>query len=208
MRGAYRISAAVVIAAGLVLAGIARTTPAHASESVVWGPGCANDNIPFSQAPVELDDNPTGGSWTHYSGLDSSGNKPDFAGSGALGGCDGSIEYAWNGTSESFQWLIPNSPAYLPYGASCTIDAYIPTIYAGVYAARYDFWWADASGNWHWLAWPGHDVDQEALSGWNQIMYPFTMPLATEFKITLHDDTANDSAWRYLGAGDMRLNCG
>jgi hypothetical protein len=206
--GRSRTKAALGVAVLAVIGVVMPASAAHASESVVWGPGCSNDNTVFTEAPVELDYGPTGGTWTGYSGLDANGNKPDFSGTGSLGSCSGSIEYAWNGASDTFQWLIPNSAAYLPAGSSCTIDAYIPTIDAGVYAARYDFWWADASGNWHWLAWPGHDVDQQALSGWNQIMYAFTMPAAAEFKITLKDDTANDSASRYLGAGDMELNCG
>lgn len=197
------LGVAVMVIAGVVVPAAA----AHASESVIWGPGCSGDNTPIPTAPVELDYGATGGSWTGYSGLDANGHKPDYTGSGALGTCGGSIAYAWNGTSESYQWLIPSNGAYLPEGSSCTIDAYIPTIDAGVYAARYDFWWADFSGNWHWLAWPGYDVDQEALSGWTQIMYSFTMPAASEFKITLRDDTAKDSSWRYLGAGDMKLNC-
>ncbi|HEX6467604.1 MAG TPA: hypothetical protein VF069_00805 [Streptosporangiaceae bacterium] len=181
---------------------------ARASDTVVWGPGCANNNTTNPNFPGELDYGPTGGTWWHYTGLDANGKNPDFSGSGRLGACDGSIYYAWNGTAENYQWVIRDAFGFIAPGSRCTIDAYIPTSNAGVYAARYDVWWQDINNSWHWLAWPGHDIDQEHSSGWTSIMSAFTFTSSmVNFRITLHDDTANDVSWRYMGAGDMRLNC-
>jgi hypothetical protein len=197
LRRRRTVAAAAVSLLLTASAGIAGTGPAHAASTYIWGPGCPYDNS--TQAVWDLDYGSTGGSWSSLS-------YGDWTGAGFfVGNCSGTTIYAWNTAASQYQWTIDPIE---DVGARCTIDAYIPTANAGAYAVRYDFWWLDYSGVWHWLAWPGHDIDQEALSSWNQIMYGFTMPSAAEFKVTMHVDTAQDSQNRYLGAGDMELQCG
>jgi hypothetical protein len=179
----------------LALAFLAVPRSVHAQVlSDIWGPGCPQGG----QGGAIVTYGPTGGNWYTI-------NDGDYKGDGLLGPCNGQTMWGWNGTSERFEWLT-NAFDFL--GKRCTIRAYIPTDHAGVYDARYDFWWRDTGGSWHWLAWPGHDIDQQDNSGWLQIMYPFTMPTNLDtFAITLRDDTAKDAHWRYMGAGDMSLDC-
>src|SRR5260370_40803561 len=85
--------------------------------------------------------------------------------------CNGHTDWAWTGNnSTTYEWII--SGTHNTNAVKCTVWTYIPTDHGGAYAARYDIWWRDSSNNWHWLAWPGHDVDQESLSGWYPISHP------------------------------------
>ncbi len=49
-------------------------------------------------------------------------------------------------------------------------------------------------------------MSKRAKSGWYPISYPLWFSSKMQYvAITLHDDSANDVAWRYMGAGDMAI---
>ena len=90
-------------------------------------------------------------------------------------------------------------------GDSCSAWAYIPTADAGDRDARYDFWGVTSTSVRHWLAWPGHTVDQQNTSGWVYLGAATTGGYAT-FAVTLSNSDPANPGWD-TGAGAMAISC-
>lgn len=155
------------------------------------GPGCPGVN-------ANHDDWDTHGSWTSAGG--------DYrAGHSVAGGlCSSQSLYYPTQTAQTavFRWhFVRNNRST----QSCRVWAYIPTDHATDRHARYDFWADDGNGGLHWLAWPGHTVDQDLISGWTYLGAA-NVPPTYLFTVTLNNQDTQSPGW-YAGAGDMSFDC-
>jgi hypothetical protein len=197
---------------GLLAAGLIGLTAASASADVeyftnppdgsaILGPGCSDrtGNLDFGFYLT------SGADWQPTSSADYSG--PDvYHDENAPGACDGTSYNALTQDTQTatFWWSYR---ANVPYTQSCQIYAWIPTVNAGDYHARYDFWAMDNNGQvTSWLAWPGDTVDQEDYAGWTHIggaNVPANTPYLT---VTLSNADPAAPGW-WAGAGDMAFSC-
>ena len=201
-------SAAVLI--GAVLMAASTALPAGAvgnspdKDSIVAGPNC-DGGARFSWSSSIYPNN-THGDYAGY-------NPYNVSQSGDL--CNTTSEYVWtdqNNVDTTWLWYEGTASGDGSVaGRDCYVWLYIPTQDAGAPSARYDVWATDDYGlsevnppaGWHWLFWPGHNVDQNTTSGWIYIGQ-HTMGNYPDVVVTLtNKDTAN---WK-IGAGSVAFHC-
>lgn len=164
--------------------------------AVVIGPGCTNTNQYNYGAS---------GSWSNV-------GSGDYTGSGVYGqnssrSCTGSTSYTLDQSTQTaqFRWHLKTFCATGCTSVPCKIWVYIPTVDAGDWDARYDFWADDGYGNLTWLAWPGGNVNQESNSGW-AYLGQVTVGNTHILTISLSNQDAAKPGW-YAGAGDVAVSC-
>lgn len=172
------------------------TPPPVDGTTFVVGPGCPNGT--WGTYFISNTWYPTGGD---YHGARIYGDNPD-----AIGGCDGTSYYIPDQATPdaTFYWDIQ---ADAPYWQTCEVYAYIPTVDAGDFNARYDFYAANINyvpGQ--WLGWPGATVDQYDYGSWTDLGGVNIPPNTPYLNVQLNNGDPNAPGY-YTGAGDIALHC-
>ncbi|HEV2371226.1 MAG TPA: hypothetical protein VGS19_03570 [Streptosporangiaceae bacterium] len=129
--------------------------------------------------------------------------------------CNDTSEYVWTdpgGVDTTWVWVEGTGVGDLSVaGLDCYVWVYIPSENAGAPSARYDIWATNDYGlsevnppaGWHWLFWPGHNIDQQTTTGW---VFLGQHPVGnyTNIAVTL---TNRDTAGWEIGAGSVAFDC-